>query len=347
LLEPAFGHSFANVRVHADGAAAESARALAVHAYAVGNHIVLGRGKYSPDTANGVRLLAHELAHVVQARAGGLEEPALSVQLDRHGHAESEARTAEVEFPVRSQVTVGSVAPTTIQARDISLELDEATKLPLPSPTLPGLTKAEEEVLAWLQKHRAEVEAGEAHWHIDRRAIAGAIAWEALNNVRSIHMGRWALAPGKPHYTTEMIFGEGDPVAKQVETLGLEPTRTMKARRTFLEASIANAIDYIGAIMDAFADIAAQHGYSIRCDPLLLTNCYQGGGVQKDFKTWETHLKTKKGTPLVSGNRMAVWTGMHMSYLQAGVGAPDASVCTKPPPAVPKVDISKLTAHSH
>jgi hypothetical protein len=35
-------------------------------AYTVGNSIVFGKGQYSPDTARGRRLLAHELAHVAQ-----------------------------------------------------------------------------------------------------------------------------------------------------------------------------------------------------------------------------------------------------------------------------------------
>ena len=65
-MEPRFRHSFADVRVHADGRAAESARAVGAHAYAVGPHLVFGAGRYAPGSAEGRRLLAHELAHVVQ-----------------------------------------------------------------------------------------------------------------------------------------------------------------------------------------------------------------------------------------------------------------------------------------
>jgi hypothetical protein len=59
-FEPRFGRGLADVRVHADGQAAASARAVNARAYTVANHIVLG-----PGTADR-RLLAHELAHVVQ-----------------------------------------------------------------------------------------------------------------------------------------------------------------------------------------------------------------------------------------------------------------------------------------
>jgi len=66
LLEPPFGHDFSRVRIHADAKAAESARAVAAHAYTVGSSIVFGAGRYAPGTESGRRLLAHELTHVVQ-----------------------------------------------------------------------------------------------------------------------------------------------------------------------------------------------------------------------------------------------------------------------------------------
>ena len=67
--EPLFRHSFADVRVHADARAAESARAVQAHAYTVGRDVVLGAAARSPGDA-GTRVLAHELAHVVQQTGG-------------------------------------------------------------------------------------------------------------------------------------------------------------------------------------------------------------------------------------------------------------------------------------
>jgi hypothetical protein len=65
-FEARFGHSFANVRVHSDAHAAESARAMGAAAYTVGPHIVFGAGQYAPTRAPGAFLLAHELAHTLQ-----------------------------------------------------------------------------------------------------------------------------------------------------------------------------------------------------------------------------------------------------------------------------------------
>jgi hypothetical protein len=66
FFEPRFGHDFSRVRVHAGERAEESARDVNAHAYTVGHNIVFGAGRYSPYTAEGRRLLAHELAHVSQ-----------------------------------------------------------------------------------------------------------------------------------------------------------------------------------------------------------------------------------------------------------------------------------------
>jgi Domain of unknown function (DUF4157) len=65
-MEERFGHDFAHVRVHADPAAARSADAIQAQAYTVGRHIVMGQNQFQPHAAPGMRLLAHELAHVVQ-----------------------------------------------------------------------------------------------------------------------------------------------------------------------------------------------------------------------------------------------------------------------------------------
>jgi hypothetical protein len=65
-FEPRFGRDFSRVRVHADGGAARSARALQARAYTFGRHIVFGAGEYAPATVAGKRLLAHELTHIVQ-----------------------------------------------------------------------------------------------------------------------------------------------------------------------------------------------------------------------------------------------------------------------------------------
>jgi hypothetical protein len=71
FMEERFGRDFGHVRVHTDPAAAESAVDVAATAYTVGRHMVFTPEKYVPDTVDGRRSLAHELAHVVQQSRGG------------------------------------------------------------------------------------------------------------------------------------------------------------------------------------------------------------------------------------------------------------------------------------
>jgi hypothetical protein len=68
FFESRFGHDFSQVQVHADERAQQSARDVNAHAYTVGQDIVFGHGRYAPETADGRRLIAHELTHVLQQR---------------------------------------------------------------------------------------------------------------------------------------------------------------------------------------------------------------------------------------------------------------------------------------
>ncbi|MFI0793732.1 DUF4157 domain-containing protein [Micromonospora rubida] len=77
-MEQRFGHSFADVRVHADPAANQAADRLGAAAYTTGDHIYFGSGRYAPGTPAGERLLAHELAHVVHASVAPTVAPGIA-----------------------------------------------------------------------------------------------------------------------------------------------------------------------------------------------------------------------------------------------------------------------------
>jgi hypothetical protein len=79
FFEPRFGYNFSGVRVHTDSNAAESAQALSALAYTTDQNIVFGARQYAPQTGDGRRLLAHELAHVVQ-QANGVQASSCSNQ---------------------------------------------------------------------------------------------------------------------------------------------------------------------------------------------------------------------------------------------------------------------------
>jgi hypothetical protein len=67
-LGAALGNDFSDVRVHTDGEADSLNRAVEAEAFTTGTDIFFRGGSYNPGSADGRRLLAHELTHVAQQR---------------------------------------------------------------------------------------------------------------------------------------------------------------------------------------------------------------------------------------------------------------------------------------
>ena len=67
-MESRFGRDFTGVRVQSDVEGSRSAEALGATAYTLGQRMVFAPGRYAPETFEGRRLIAHELAHIVQQR---------------------------------------------------------------------------------------------------------------------------------------------------------------------------------------------------------------------------------------------------------------------------------------
>jgi lysozyme family protein len=137
LMESRFGCDFGSVRVHTGAQAAQSAQTVGARAYTAGRDVVFGAGQYETGTNEGRRLLAHELAHVVQQRG----------RLDGH------TKKSHIGFsnPVKALVgRIGAVVPS-IQRQ-----------------VKPGAEKAKPSVSVWergqraLARARAVLEMGEA-----------------------------------------------------------------------------------------------------------------------------------------------------------------------------------------
>jgi hypothetical protein len=129
-MESRFGHDFSDVRVHTDSVAQASARHIAANAYTAGTHIVFGAGRFAPESSSGAHLLAHELTHVLQQRAGTVQRmvqrddddakkarlsreliPTAAISIDLNG----------VTFSVSAEATY-DVGPKTIQLIRIALK---------------------------------------------------------------------------------------------------------------------------------------------------------------------------------------------------------------------------------
>jgi hypothetical protein len=85
FMEPRFGHDFSLVRVHTGNEASRSAQAVGALAYTAGRHIVFGPGYYNLATADGLRLLAHELTHTLQSPDPGKAHGVLRRDKEKEG----------------------------------------------------------------------------------------------------------------------------------------------------------------------------------------------------------------------------------------------------------------------
>lgn len=126
-MESFFNTSFADVRVHV-GRQASSIGALA---FTHGSNLYFAQGQYNPHTIHGQRILGHELAHVVQQRAGRVRNPfasgvavvhdrAMEAEADRMGH-----RAAAHQLPV--QVKLANHVGRTVVAKPAVAQRFSAT----------------------------------------------------------------------------------------------------------------------------------------------------------------------------------------------------------------------------
>jgi hypothetical protein len=204
--------------------------------------------------------------------------------------------------------------PASVVSPGLSIELADA----------PPADTPEARVRGWLMRHKDLILGAERDHGVDRRAVAGAIAWEALKNVHySFYqpMGRFS-GPGKVHFA-EHWYSEGTPVSKEVEDRGMLPKRTMEERRTVL-GTPSGAITYIGTIMQAFADEARRAGYEISFDaPMLATffNVWNLSGARAMFAA------KKPGEPLAGNPLMGAWVRDNLAFLESIVGKPSFSTC--------------------
>jgi hypothetical protein len=148
FMEPRFGYDFSQVRVHSDTKASESAQSVNAWAYAVNRDIVFGMNQYEPNSPQGKKLLAHELAHVVQqANQNGFGTAEMAL--------EKEAAIASTAVAAGGRYQVAGAAPArtiqqvskTIQGRqfevgDVILNSRASTDVRTHGNLLPGPDQA-------------------------------------------------------------------------------------------------------------------------------------------------------------------------------------------------------------
>jgi hypothetical protein len=99
-------------------------------AYTVGADVVFGAGEYAPATTEGRRLLAHELAHVVQqSRGTGQEAPAVQRLEPREGGIVDEQPPGELAEPILSPTPPATTYPGCTATQNTTVETARTTAL--------------------------------------------------------------------------------------------------------------------------------------------------------------------------------------------------------------------------
>jgi len=174
-----------------------------------------------------------------------------------------------------------------------------------------------ERVRLWLEKYKNEIIAAEKKFSIDRRVIAGAIAWEALENPIVGSTSIWG--PGKVHsINTRNPLKSSN--AQLVEEWGILPKRNVLQRHEILKDP-RWAIKYIAAITNELAKITESFpGRNVRNKPEILATLYNAW----DFDDWRERLSKKPPSKKMKFNEgyMGEWMSYpeNLRYLESAVG---------------------------
>ncbi len=136
FLEPKFGHSFENVKIHADGRADELSKSVNARAFTTGQDVFFRSGEYQPGTQEGRHLLAHELTHTIQQSRGSVSGTSIGGGVavsDPNDSFEQEASRAAEVASSGGQVSVGGSTETAVQRAPVGgLVLQRDTPTPAP-----------------------------------------------------------------------------------------------------------------------------------------------------------------------------------------------------------------------
>ncbi|ETZ22009.1 DUF4157 domain-containing protein [Pedobacter sp. V48] len=127
FMEDRIGADFGSVKIHSGQESVQMNRALNAQAFTTGNDIYFNEGKYSPETDEGKRLLAHELTHVLQQNAPVADKAVQKKQNPAIGPITEPSQTADSE-PKKDKTDKKDVSGTANNQGIQSLPPEEPSK---------------------------------------------------------------------------------------------------------------------------------------------------------------------------------------------------------------------------
>ncbi len=167
FFEPRFGYDFREVRVHTDPRMAETARSLKARAFTVGQKIVFGAGQYQPETTSGQWLLAHELTHVVQQRAGSILKPGIAPSIQRQ---ETPATTAPAVVNIAIQRDT-QTAQSTTGTLTVGSHTLYSLELPDRGNAATGVSATASRIPAGTYQAHVRTDAGGGNWRLELEGV--------------------------------------------------------------------------------------------------------------------------------------------------------------------------------
>lgn len=146
FMESRFNNDFSQVRIRTDAKADELTRIVNARAFTIGNKIVFRAGQFAPETQSGSKLLAHELAHVIQQRRGGSSPEVITSSK----HERDASVAANIFSEGQSTVHVNGATGVGIARDESSPQSGEQTG----SPQTPGPVLTEKEMLDFIVNQR-------------------------------------------------------------------------------------------------------------------------------------------------------------------------------------------------
>jgi hypothetical protein len=308
-----YRHDFTDVRVHTSPAAAASAAHLGAAAYTFGEDVVFARNRYQPTSRAGLRLLAHELAHVVQQR--GHTETGQSDPREAMAGSRSLENAADV---AAARAVAGSAPAPLGRAPALAIQMQRASGLEMWQERVdPDIEAQRLEAFNIIRSHRSHIVAEAARFKVAPEAIAGAILWEALEN--PYHRSIMRLGPGKVHPTERFGLSE----AQKVEAEGRVRTPADDDERDRTLHQAAGAITYIAAIMRRHADNYLHIAkVDISTNVGVLCTLYQGGNSEVRAGRLKEKRKTDPNAQPQMGDEMGPWVERNIDTIRGWVQPP-------------------------
>jgi len=130
LMESRLGEHFDDVRIHTDEEADRRTRDVGANAFTSGRDIYFGKGNYAPHDQDGQRLIAHELAHVIQQNHSATGDR----EIDHAVNPADNAAEREAQTVADATVLANQRQEVMLSAHGVQRDVGWARRGPLPDP---------------------------------------------------------------------------------------------------------------------------------------------------------------------------------------------------------------------